>query len=128
MSHPSAPTLKRLLGALETLASQEGTLLAQGAWSELALLQDREAALVARIGELMQDPALQSSLSPELLTQVDEIGDRQNQTMAELKTRLTACQEELSALGSTQVRVQTIRPAYRSTAYDRATQSFFQQG
>jgi hypothetical protein len=121
-------TIDRLLESLETLASQESSLLALDAWSDHAALQERAGILIQRIEELMRDRTLHRSISPERRARVATIVALQSRTLQQLRERMATCREELNSLGSTQLRVQTIRPAYRSEPGDRVRATFFQQG
>ena len=128
MSTRSLHTINRLLESLETLASQESSLLALDAWSDHSALQERSAILINHIEELMRDRQLQRSLSPELRARVATIVALQSRTLQQLQERMSSCREELNSLGSTQMTVQTIRPAYRSDLGGRVHPTFFQQG
>jgi hypothetical protein len=128
VSHRTLHTVERLLESLETLASQESSLLALDAWSDHAALQERSGTLINRIEELMRDRTLHRSLSPELRARVAKISAMQGRTLQLLQDRMSTCREELNSLGSTQIRVQTIRPAYRSEPGHRVRPPFFQQG
>jgi hypothetical protein len=98
-------TVERLLESLETLASQESSLLALDAWSDHAALQERSGILINRIEELMRDRTLHRSLSPERRARVAT--DRRRMQIAPCSScsdRMSTCREELNSLGTTQIK------------------------
>lgn len=106
-------TIERLLGSLETLAGEESILLESDAWTELTLVQDRAANLIAHVASLMEDTRIRKDLPAELVRRAESLGRGQEQRIHRLQTRLAALQGELTVLNSTQSSARRILPAYR---------------
>ncbi|HRP04751.1 MAG TPA: hypothetical protein PLV87_07560 [Opitutaceae bacterium] len=121
-------TVERLIEALEILAGQEAIQLAGESWTELAVTQERAAAIVDRLSVLMSDTKVRFGLPPDIFTRAHAITRAQGIKIAMLNEWMQETDAELKALSSSQQRLRTLKPAYRNRFGESTPGSFHAQG
>ena len=109
-------TLQRLLGAFETLAREERTLLAAGDYAAALPVLDREGPLVDEIARLVAHPNVARELTLSLRSRVEAIVSAQGIQLRDLSSNMTAVRSELDQLTAAQTRAHRVLPAYRREA------------
>lgn len=117
-------TISRLLGALETLTTEEHMLLEHGFFPEAIAIQAREQPLVTRIVELLFEPGVAASLDDAVQSRAQRLINAQRDQAERLGAAITETRGHLDQVRSAQTRAQKLRPAYGTPATAPATLSF----
>ena len=117
-------TISRLLGALETLTSEEHLLLEHGFFQEATAIQAREQPLVARIVELLFEPGVSAGLDDAVQARAQRLISAQRDQATRLDVAINEVKINLDQLRNAHTRAQKLRPSYGAVANTPSRVSF----
>lgn len=103
-------TARRLLAALEDLASQEGVLLRSLDLVEAVQISERAAPLVEKLCALLAEEPEVASLRPR----VEELVAQRRRNVVLLDSHLSRLQSELRRIDEARIRLARVAPVYGS--------------
>jgi hypothetical protein len=105
-------TFRRLVAALEILAAEEQCVVREGEIDKIRAVLQRADPIVARIGELRNDPAVGARETGPLLPRLAALQSRRASSLEMMNSRLAEMSATLAALDSARGRLGQLRNAY----------------
>jgi hypothetical protein len=105
-------TCQRLLGALETLASEEQFAVRQGKGAVTLAVQQRAETVIARLAELLDDPEIAAQAAQTLLPRLASLQEHRAQTLDLMGERLTEISDHRASLNAARHRLDGMKSVY----------------